>query len=112
MVLLALSAGQLTYEAKREKIIWALFNCLAENGHESVTIKAIAQQEVAEIEQEFKVISKRLFAGKTIVHVIDENAPQGFEQAPTNLEDVYFSTLNEHRSTEQNDQTTQINNAA
>jgi len=74
--------------------------------------KAIAQQEVAEIEQEFNVISKRLFAGKTIVHVIDENAPQGFEQAPTNLEDVYFSTLNEHRSVEQKSQTTTTNNAA
>lgn len=74
--------------------------------------KAIVQQELAEIEQEFNVISKRLFAGKTIVHVIAEKAPQGFEQAPTNLEDVYFSTLNEHRSSEQNVQNTQTNNAA
>ena len=74
--------------------------------------KAVAQHDVAALEQEFKVISKRLFAGKTIVHVIDEKAPQGFEQAPTTLEDVYFSTLNEHRSTEQNTQTTATHNAA
>ena len=74
--------------------------------------KAVAQHDVAAIEQEFKVISKRLFAGKTIVHVIDDNAPQGFEPAPTNLEDVYFSTLNEHRSTEQSAQTASTSNAA
>jgi hypothetical protein len=27
-----------------------------------------------------------------------DNAPLGFEAAPANLEDVYFSTLNQHRS--------------
>ena len=66
--------------------------------NDQVWRKAVAQHEVADIEQEFNVISKRLFAGKTIVHVIDENAPSGFEQAPANLEDVYFSILNEHRA--------------
>ncbi len=73
--------------------------------NDQVWRKTIDQNEVAEIEQDFNVISKRLFAGKTIVHVIDENAPLGFEHAPANLEDVYFSILNKHRagqSTSQN----------
>lgn len=60
--------------------------------------KAISAQEVSDIEQQHKVISKRLFAGQTVVHVMAENAPEGFESAPTNLEDVYFSTLNAHRN--------------
>jgi len=60
--------------------------------------KSVSQSEVSQIEKDLNVISKRLFAGQTIVHVIAENAPQGFDKAPANLEDVYFSTLNTHRS--------------
>jgi len=61
--------------------------------------KAIAQAELSSVEEQYNVISKRLFAGQTIVHVMADNAPLGFEAAPANLEDVYFSTLNQHRST-------------
>ena len=60
--------------------------------------KSVSQSEVTQIEKNLNVISKRLFAGQTIVHVIAENAPQGFDEAPANLEDVYFSTLNSHRN--------------
>jgi len=60
--------------------------------------KSVSQQEAAELEKDLTVISKRLFAGQTIVHVIADNAPEGFEEAPANLEDVYFSTLHNHRS--------------
>lgn len=60
--------------------------------------KAIAQSELAQVEQDYNVISKRLFAGQTIVHVLADTAPIGFEAAPANLEDVYFSTLNSHRA--------------
>lgn len=63
--------------------------------------KAITQNELSNIEEQYNVISKRLFAGQTIVHIMAENAPLGFEAAPANLEDVYFSTLNQHRSTHQ-----------
>ncbi|WP_281560465.1 ABC transporter ATP-binding protein [Thalassomonas sp. RHCl1] len=59
--------------------------------------KAVSQQEALAIEKELTVISKRLFAGQTIIHVMAEQAPEGFEVAPANLEDVYFSTLNQHR---------------
>jgi len=70
---------------------------LTEQLNGQVWKKSITQAEVADVEEEFNVISKRLFAGKTIVHVIDDNAPEGFDKAPANLEDVYFSTLNQHR---------------
>ncbi len=60
--------------------------------------KSVSLAEAKELESVLPVISKRLFAGQTIVHIMAENAPFGFEAAPANLEDVYFSTLNQHRS--------------
>ena len=60
--------------------------------------KSVSLEEAQEIETNMPLISKRLFAGKTIVHVMAENQPEGFDSAPANLEDVYFSTLLQHRS--------------
>ena len=62
--------------------------------------KAMSQEEAQELEPQLPVISKRLFAGKTILHVIAEQAPQGFEASNANLEDVYFSTLLSHRNSQ------------
>ncbi|PHS19540.1 MAG: multidrug ABC transporter ATP-binding protein [Kangiella sp.] len=59
--------------------------------------KTIAISEVEQIEKELPIISKRLFAGQTIVHVLADSAPQGFDSAPANLEDVYFSTLHQNK---------------
>lgn len=63
--------------------------------------KSVSQAESVEIEKNMPVISKRLFAGQTIVHILAQNAPEGFESAPANLEDVYFSTLHSYRNTNQ-----------
>jgi ABC-type multidrug transport system ATPase subunit len=60
--------------------------------------KTVSQQEFKEIENNLQVISQRLFAGRTVVHVLAEERPEGFEQTPANLEDVYFSTLHKSRS--------------
>lgn len=60
--------------------------------------KSVSLDEAQEIESSMPLISKRLFAGKTIVHVMAENPPEGFDAAPANLEDVYFSTLLQHRN--------------
>ena len=62
--------------------------------------KAMSQEEAQELEPQLPVISKRLFAGKTILHVLAEQAPQGFEASNANLEDVYFSTLLNHRNSQ------------
>ncbi|NQZ07748.1 MAG: ABC transporter ATP-binding protein [Algicola sp.] len=59
--------------------------------------KTIVLEQLPEIEKEMAVISKRLFAGETIVHVLAENAPAGFDATPANLEDVYFSTIHQSR---------------
>lgn len=55
--------------------------------------RAITRFELAEIEQSHKVISKKLFAGSTIVHVYADSPPDGFESAPASLQDVYFHAL-------------------
>ncbi len=54
--------------------------------------------EAKEIEANMALISKRLFAGRTVVHVMANTSPEGFESAPANLEDVYFSTLHQQRT--------------
>lgn len=60
--------------------------------------KAMSQAEAVELEQSLPVIAKRLFAGKTLLSVFADDAPQGFEAKPADLEDVYFSTLHKHRN--------------
>ena len=45
-------------------------------------------------QKQHAVISTRLRAGRTLVHVYDENDPgMGFEPAHASLEDVYFATI-------------------
>ena len=40
------------------------------------------------------MISTKLLAGRTLVHVFSDTAPgAGFEPAEPDLEDVYFSTM-------------------
>jgi len=55
--------------------------------------KAIKPAELADYQASHEVISTRLFAGNTIVHVLSDGQPQGFEPVEGGLEDVYFSTL-------------------
>lgn len=55
--------------------------------------KVVSLPELIEIEKVLPVISKRLYAGRSVVHVMANDAPEGFDSTPTNLEDVYFSTL-------------------
>jgi ABC-2 type transport system ATP-binding protein len=55
--------------------------------------KEIGNAELEHYQQSHEVISTRLFAGRTIVHVLSDNRPEGFEPVEGGLEDVYFSTL-------------------
>jgi len=59
--------------------------------------KAIKHPELEEYQQDHEIISTRLFAGQTIVHVLSDTQPQGFEPVEGGLEDVYFSTLSSLR---------------
>ena len=55
--------------------------------------KTIDHSELDEYQQGHEIISTRLFAGKTIIHVYSDTQPKGFEPVEGGLEDVYFSTL-------------------
>jgi ABC-type multidrug transport system ATPase subunit len=59
--------------------------------------KAIAHSELDEFQEKYEVISSRLFAGRTIIHVLADKQPEGFEPVEGGLEDVYFSTLSNLR---------------
>lgn len=85
-----LGGGEILLEGDPLKLIEQL------NGR--IWRKTLPLSEVAAVESEFAVISKRLLAGHTVVHVLADSPPEGFESAPANLEDVYFSTLHAQRS--------------
>ena len=60
----------------------------------NVWAKTIARDELEGARGVHEVISTRLFAGRTIVHVLADHDPgDGFRPAEGGLEDVYFSTL-------------------
>jgi ABC-type multidrug transport system ATPase subunit len=56
--------------------------------------KSIEPAEVAAFRERHRVISMRLFGGRTIVHVFSPNRPDtGFEPVTPDLEDLYFATI-------------------
>jgi ABC-2 type transport system ATP-binding protein len=56
--------------------------------------KTIDKAELEALRASHRVISTRLFAGRTVVHVLaDSNPGKGFANVAGGLEDVYFSTL-------------------
>ena len=55
--------------------------------------RVIGRGELPLLQNGHAVISTRLTAGKTVVHVFSEERPAGFEAVHPSLEDVYFSTL-------------------
>jgi ABC-2 type transport system ATP-binding protein len=56
--------------------------------------KVIDKQELASHRERYTVISTRLVAGRTVIHVFDEHDPgHGFAAVDPDLEDVYFTTL-------------------
>ena len=59
---------------------------------------AIEKSELENYRQRYEVISTRLFAGRTLIHVLSDTSPgAAFEPVSGNLEDVYFSTLSASR---------------
>lgn len=60
--------------------------------------KTIGRDELAAHQQDYQVISTRLFAGRTIIHILADGKPAGFDDVEAGLEDVYFTTLADLRS--------------
>ncbi len=59
-----------------------------------IWMKSVEKAELAAVRESHTIISSRLLAGRTVVHVLaDSNPGPGFEPTPGGLEDVYFSTL-------------------
>ena len=56
--------------------------------------KIIAREEVARYREHYQLVSMRLLAGQTLVHVLSDVTPDhGFEPVTPDLEDLYFATI-------------------
>jgi ABC-type multidrug transport system ATPase subunit len=59
-----------------------------------VWMKTIDRSALTQYREKYDILSTRLFAGNTILHVLSDRDPgDGFESVEGGLEDVYFSTL-------------------
>ena len=60
--------------------------------------KVIDRAELARYREQYELLSTRLFAGRTVVHILSDRDPgNGFTSADAGLQDVYFSTLAQSR---------------
>lgn len=67
---------------------------LIDKARGTVWAKTIERSELDEMREKYEVISTRLFAGQTIIHILSDGAPgPGFQAVEGGLEDVYFSAL-------------------
>ena len=66
---------------------------LIESTRGKIWKRSIDSEQLEGLQAAHDVISTRLFAGKTVIHVLADNRPVGFEPVEGGLEDVYFSTL-------------------
>lgn len=71
---------------------------LMEKAKGTIWAKTIERGELDGYRSMYEVISTRLFAGETIIHILSDHDPgDGFVSEDGGLEDVYFSTLAEAR---------------
>jgi ABC-2 type transport system ATP-binding protein len=60
--------------------------------------KQVSRAELADLRAQHELLSSRLAAGRTVVHILADADPgQGFAPAEAGLEDVYFATLADSR---------------
>ena len=63
-----------------------------------IWMKVIDRHELEEYKARHELISTRLFAGKTVIHILSDQDPgNGFAAVEGSLEDVYFTTLAQSR---------------
>ena len=56
--------------------------------------KSVERSEVAGYRDRLRLISMRLFGGRTLIHVLSNSEPEaGFEAVAPDLEDLYFATI-------------------
>lgn len=84
-----INQGQILLEAEPLKAIEALKG--------RIWRKIVEKSALPQLEQEYKIVSTKLFSGRTVVYVYHEGTPGGdFESVEPDLEDVYFSTMAGH----------------
>ncbi len=70
-------------------------NDLIQNLNGKIWSKLIEKKDLEAFKNAFTVLFTRMYSGKIQIHVFSESKPEhGFEQVHPDLEDVYFSTLN------------------
>jgi ABC-type multidrug transport system ATPase subunit len=71
---------------------------LIERTRGRIWTKTIDRGDLDAIREHYQLISTRLFAGRTVVHILADSDPgNGFSPVQGGLEDVYFATLNQSR---------------
>lgn len=81
-----INKGKILLEAEPHKAI--------ENLKGKVWRRVIEKNAIPGLEQEYVIISTKLLAGQTVVHIFSETSPGGdFEPMSPDLEDVYFNTI-------------------
>ena len=55
--------------------------------------KIITKQELSEYDENYNIILSNLFAGNVLIHVYSENHLENFDPSEADLEDVYFTTI-------------------
>ncbi len=55
--------------------------------------KEINRKDLTQYQQDYHILSQRMNLGKQVIHVWSEQRPLGFQETPSNLEDVYFKKL-------------------
>jgi len=60
--------------------------------------KVVPRAELAEVQAQHELLSRRLISGETVVHILSESDPgAGFALAEPDLESVYFATISDAR---------------
>ncbi len=82
-----MNKGQIVYKGTPNNVLQELKG--------KVWQKSIARNQVEEYQKNYKVISDKMVAGNPLIHVLSESNPgDGFEQVEPNLEDVFFTKIN------------------
>lgn len=82
-----MNKGQIVYNGTPSNVLQELKG--------KVWQKSIARNQVEEYQKDYQVISDKMVAGNPLIHVLSESNPgNGFEQVEPNLEDVFFTKIN------------------
>jgi ABC-type multidrug transport system ATPase subunit len=81
-----INLGKVLYEGRPDEAVGSLKG--------RVWQRSIAKSEVEAYEQQYRIISSKLVAGRPLIHLLSpENPGDGFEPATPDLEDVFFSAI-------------------